>query len=51
MFGLSGEADDAEDWKAAFIRKTGIDPTATISPLNFALQVYREQILRRQLKI
>ena len=51
MFGLSGEADDADDWKAAYSRKTGIDPKATISPLNFALQVYRERILRQKLKI
>jgi GTPase-associated system helical domain len=51
MFGLSAEANDAEDWKAPFTRRTGIDPKATISPLNFAVQVYRERILRRQLKI
>jgi len=51
MFGLSAAAADEDDWKPAFVRKTGIDPAATIAPLNLAVQVYRERLAHKLLKV
>jgi hypothetical protein len=50
MFSLSADSADEDDWKPAFTRKTGMNPATTISPMNLAVQVYRERLVRKLLK-
>jgi hypothetical protein len=51
MFGLSADSADEDDWKPAFTRKTGLDPASTIGPMNLAVQVYRERLVRNLLEV
>lgn len=51
MLGLAAAADDEDDWKPAFKRKTGLDPEATMKPLHLAVQLYRERLTHQFLSI
>ncbi|WP_022674626.1 GTPase-associated system all-helical protein GASH [Novosphingobium sp. B-7] len=51
MLGLAAGADDEEDWKPAFKRKTGLDADVKVKPLYLAVQFYRERLAHKFLSI
>lgn len=44
--GLAADADDEDDWKAAFRRKVGLDTDRKFEPLQLTVQLYHESLLR-----
>lgn len=47
---LSAASADEDDWKPAFTRRTGMDSTAPIGPIELGVQIYRERLVRALLK-
>jgi hypothetical protein len=47
---LSVESEDEDDWHARFRRITGIEASASLSPLDAGLQIYRELLLIREMQ-
>lgn len=43
-FGISAEAEDADDWKAQFKRKSRISADTEFRPIDLAVQAYREKL-------
>ncbi len=46
--GLAAASEDERDWQPRFKRLTGINPTAKVSPLPLAIQMYRERLAVHQ---
>ncbi|WP_186237674.1 GTPase-associated system all-helical protein GASH [Burkholderia gladioli] len=51
LFAFSAASGDEPDWKATFKRRTGIKTDATINPIDLGVQLYRERLVRKLLKV
>ena len=51
LFAFSAASGDEPDWKATFKRRTGIETDAAINPIDLGVQVYRERLVRKLLRV
>lgn len=50
-FALSAASGDEADWKPVFKRRTGLDTTSVLKPIDLGVQLYRERLVRKLLKV